>query len=284
MQVVSDIKQAHNLCRKWRDKGESISFVPTMGCLHDGHLSLINKAKSLADHVVVSIFVNPLQFDDVDDLLKYPNNLDADTSTLTEIDVSLIFIPEASSFYPEGEDNVKQVELGEITSILEGAHRPGHFAGVATVVKRLFEVIQPNFAIFGDKDFQQLMVIKQLVKKFLFDITIIGMPIFREIDGLAMSSRNIRLSGDERKKAPEIYRQLKSVKSAIKAISHPVLADFAELEQSTSENLVAAGFTPEYVAICQLDTLLPAKNYDVPLVILIAAKIGKIRLIDNILV
>lgn len=284
MQVISGIKEAQSLCQKWRDEGESISFVPTMGCLHDGHLSLINKAKSMADHVVVSIFVNPLQFDNVDDLLKYPSTLGDDRRKLTEVGVSLVFIPEASSLYPEGEDNVEQVELGEITSILEGAHRPGHFAGVATVVKRLFEIIQPNFAIFGDKDFQQLMVIKQLVNKFSLDINIIGMPIFREIDGLAMSSRNIRLSKSERKKSPEIYRQLESVKSAIKAISHPSLADFADLEQSTSKNLIAAGFTPEYVAIRQVDTLLPAKKRDSALVILVAAKIGKIRLIDNILV
>jgi len=284
LHVISDIKEAQSLCQKWRDEGESISFVPTMGCLHDGHLSLISEAKSLADHVVVSIFVNPLQFHDADDLLKYPSTLDDDRNKLAEVDVSLVFIPEAGSFYPEGEDNVEQVELGEITSILEGAHRPGHFAGVATVVKRLFEIIQPNFAIFGDKDFQQLMVIKQLVKIFSLDINIIGMPIFRENDGLAMSSRNIRLSKSERKKSAEIYRQLESVKSAIKAISHPNLADFAELEQSTSENLIAAGFMPEYVAICQVDTLLPAKNRDSALVILVAAKIGKIRLIDNILV
>jgi len=284
LHVISDIKEAQSLCQKWRDEGESISFVPTMGCLHDGHLSLISEAKSLADHVVVSIFVNPLQFHDADDLLKYPSTLDDDRNKLAEVDVSLVFIPEAGSFYPEGEDNVEQVELGEITSILEGAHRPGHFAGVATVVKRLFEIIQPNFAIFGDKDFQQLMVIKQLVKIFSLDINIIGMPIFRENDGLAMSSRNIRLSKSDRKKSAEIYRQLESVKSAIKAISHPNLADFAELEQSTSENLIAAGFMPEYVAICQVDTLLPAKNRDSALVILVAAKIGKIRLIDNILV
>ena len=284
MRVISDIKEAQSLCQKWRDNGDSISFVPTMGCLHAGHLSLIEKAKSLADHVVVSIFVNPLQFDDVDDLLKYPSTLDEDRSKLAEVGVELVFTPDAHSLYPEGQDNVEQIELGAMTSILEGAHRPGHFAGVATVVKRLFEIIQPSFAIFGDKDFQQLMVIKQLVKKFSLDINIIGMPIFRENDGLAMSSRNIRLSKSERKKSAEIYRQLESVKSAIKAISHPDLVDFADLEQSTSENLIAAGFTPEYVAIRQVDTLLPAKNHDSALVILVAAKIGKIRLIDNILV
>ena len=278
MQVDSDIKQTHSICQKWRDKGESIAFVPTMGCLHAGHLSLIEKAKSLADHVVVSIFVNPLQFDDADDLLKYPSTLDEDIYKLTNIQVDLIFIPEASSFYPEGESKVKQIELGTITSLLEGAQRPGHFAGVATVVKRLFDIIQPNSAVFGEKDFQQLMVINQLAEKFSLDIEIIGMPIFREQDGLAMSSRNIRLSDIERKKAPEIFRQLKSVKAAINTGS----ADFAELERITCENLAAAGFVPDYVAIRETDTLLPPQNHNNSMVVLIAAKLGKTRLIDNI--
>lgn len=284
MQIISDIKEVQSLCQKWRDKGESISFVPTMGCLHAGHLSLVEKAKSLAEHVVVSIFVNPLQFDEKDDLLKYPNTLDEDVSKLNEVDIELIFVPDVSSFYPEGESNVEQIELGVITSILEGAHRPGHFAGVATVVKRLFEIIQPNIAIFGEKDFQQLMVIQQLVEKFSLDIKIIGMPIFRESDGLAMSSRNIRLSENERTKAAEIYRQLESVKAAIKASTNPGLADFAELERTASENLAAAGFIPEYVAIRHTGTLLSPQNSADSTVILIAAKLGKIRLIDNILV
>ena len=284
MQIISDIKEVQSLCQKWRDKGESISFVPTMGCLHAGHLSLVEKAKSLAEHVVVSIFVNPLQFDEKDDLLKYPNTLDEDVSKLNEVDIELVFVPDVSSFYPEGESNVEQIELGAITSILEGAHRPGHFAGVATVVKRLFEIIQPNIAIFGEKDFQQLMVIQQLVEKFSLDIKIIGMPIFRESDGLAMSSRNIRLSETERTKAAEIYRQLESVKAAIKASTNPGLADFAELERTASENLAAAGFIPEYVAIRHTGTLLSPQNSADSTVILIAAKLGKIRLIDNILV
>ena len=284
MQVISDIEEVQSLCQKWRDRGESISFVPTMGCLHAGHLSLVEKAKSLADHVVVSIFVNPLQFDDADDLLKYPNTLDEDISKLTEVDIELVFAPDASSFYPEGESNVEQIELGVINSILEGAHRPGHFAGVATVVKRLFEIIQPNIAIFGEKDFQQLMVIKQLVEKFSLDIKIIGMPIFRESDGLAMSSRNIRLSENERKKAAEIYRQLESVKAAILASTNLDPADFAAFERTASDNLVAAGFTPEYVAIRCIDTLLPPQNRTDTKVILVAAKLGKIRLIDNICV
>ncbi len=278
MQVFSDISQTQNLCQKWRDKGESISFVPTMGCLHAGHLSLIEKAKSLADHVVVSIFVNPLQFDNANDLLKYPDTLDEDISKLAEVNVGLVFVPDVSSFYPEGESNVKQIELGEISTLLEGAQRPGHFAGVATVVKRLFDLIQPNVAVFGEKDFQQLMVIKQLVEKFSFDIEIVGMPTLRELDGLAMSSRNIRLSENERKKAPEIYRQLTSVKAAINAGS----TDFIELERTTCRNLSSVGFIPDYVAIREMGTLLPAQNHNKSMVILIAARLGQIRLIDNI--
>jgi pantoate--beta-alanine ligase len=278
VQLISDIKHTHSICKKWRDKGESIAFVPTMGCLHAGHLSLIKKAGELADHVVVSIFVNPLQFDDVDDLSKYPDTLSEDICRLGELKVSLVFNPEASSFYPEGENTVPQIELGEITTLLEGAQRPGHFAGVATVVKRLFELLQPNIAIFGEKDFQQLLLIKQLVEKFLLDIKIIGMPTFREQDGLAMSSRNIRLNADERKKAPEIYRQLESIKVAINAGS----LDFAGLERTACENLLAAGFSPDYVAIRDANTLLPPEKRDKSKVILIAAKLGKIRLIDNI--
>lgn len=278
MQIVSEIQQIQSLCQAWREKGESISFVPTMGCLHAGHLSLVKKAQSLADHVVVSIFVNPLQFGDANDFLKYPSTLDEDMRKLDDIDVELVFTPEASSFYPEGENAVQQIELGAITSILEGKLRPGHFAGVATVVKRLFDLIQPNSAIFGEKDFQQLMVIKQLVEMFSLDIEIIGMPIFREPDGLAMSSRNLRLSEDERKKASEIFRQLESVKAALDMGS----MDFSGLEAKACENLASAGFIPEYVVIRETDTLLPPKKHNDSKVILAAAKLGEIRLIDNL--
>ena len=278
MQVIPGIEEVRSLCQLWREKGESISFVATMGCLHAGHLSLIDKAKLLADHVVVSIFVNPLQFNDTDDLLKYPNTLEEDKAKLTEVGVELLFIPDAHSFYPEGEDDVEQVELGEITTILEGAHRPGHFAGVATVVKRLFEIVQPSTAIFGEKDFQQLMVIKQLVETFSLDVEIIGMPIFRESSGLAMSSRNLRLSADEHEKAPEIYRQLEFLKTALDMGT----IDFSDLEAKACENLESAGFIPEYVVIREISTLLPPKDHSDSMVILAAANLGEIRLIDNL--
>ena len=282
LQVISDIQQTRSICQEWVDKGESIAFVPTMGCLHAGHLSLIEKAQSLSDHVVVSIFVNPLQFDNADDLLKYPSMLDEDMRKLVGIKVDLVFTPEASEFYPEGESQVEQIELGPVTRELEGAQRPGHFAGVATVVKRFFDIIQPDIAIFGEKDFQQLMVINQLVEKFSLDINIIAMPTFREQDGLAMSSRNIRLTEDERKKAPEIYQHLKSVKETINASINATQADFAELERKTYASLAKSGFVPEYVTIRETATLSSPKSRSNSMVVLIAAKLGAIRLIDNI--
>ena len=278
MQIISDIQQIRHLCQMWRDKGESIAFVPTMGCLHAGHLSLVKKAETLADHVVVSIFVNPLQFNDADDLLKYPNTLDNDIKALTALTVDAIFTPDRASFYPEGKDQVEQLDLGEITTILEGEKRPGHFAGVATVVKRLFELVQPDFAIFGEKDFQQLMVVKQLVKQFSLNIEIVAMPTLREQDGLAMSSRNLRLSADERAKAGLIYENLTSIKAALNKGN----MNFAELEQGASEKLVSAGFVPDYVVIRNSSQLLPPQSHSEAMVILIAAKLGETRLIDNI--
>ena len=278
LQIVSDTQKITDLCQLWRSKGESISFVPTMGCLHDGHLSLISKAKSLADHVVVSIFVNPLQFDDPDDLAKYPNTLEDDVTKLADFNVDLIFTPGASSLYPEGEREVEKIDMGAITEILEGEKRPGHFAGVATVVKRLFDIVLPTYAIFGEKDFQQLMIIKQLVDEFDLDIKIISMPTFRESDGLAMSSRNIRLDENMRTKAAEIYRQLSLIKSSINGGE----ADFHLLEKSAFENLEKAGFLPEYVTIRDANTLLPPEKSTSHLVALVAAKLGEIRLIDNI--
>lgn len=278
MQIVTDLSEIQSLCQMWKVKGESISLVPTMGCLHDGHLSLVEKAKSLADHVVVSIFVNPLQFGESSDFLKYPNTLDEDIRKLANIGVDLVFMPESDSFYPEGENSVQQIELGEISSILEGIHRIGHFAGVATVIKRLFDLIQPNSAVFGEKDFQQLIVIKQLVESFSLDVEVVGGPIFREKDGLAMSSRNLRLTEIERSKASEIFQQLNWIKSELNKGE----TDFTRLEVLASQNLVSAGFNPYYVAICEIDTLLPVKKVGDSMIILAAARLGEIRLLDNL--
>ncbi len=279
MQVISDIQQSQLLCQQYHNSGESIAFVPTMGCLHDGHLSLVEKAQSLADRVVVSIFVNPLQFNDPDDLSAYPRTIESDISKLSSFDIDMLFCPEVGAFYPEGEKEVEKIDLGEITTILEGEQRPGHFAGVATVVKRLFDLVQPDIAVFGEKDFQQLMVIKKLVSDFSLGIEIIGMPTFREPDGLAMSSRNIRLSEEQRQAATEIYRQLERIKNEL----HAGNSNFLELEQAANQRLAEAGFSPEYVVIRDTKTLLEPQSATSELVVLAAASLGEIRLIDNIL-
>lgn len=279
MQIIKNVQKVKQLCHAWRSKGETIAFVPTMGCLHAGHLSLVEKAQSLGvDHVVVSIFVNPLQFDDKEDLLKYPNSLENDIGLLNNHVVDVVFAPDAADFYPEGENAVSQIELGAITEVLEGAKRPGHFAGVATVVKRLFDLIQPDFAIFGEKDFQQLLVIKALVKQFSINVEVIGMPTLREANGLAMSSRNLRLSDAERDKAGSIFQLLKEIQSSIKAGK----ASYAELEQAASDKLRGLGFTPDYVVIREASSLLPPQAIDSEKVILVAAKLGEVRLIDNL--
>lgn len=249
-----------------------------MGCLHEGHLSLISKAKSLADHVVVSIFVNPLQFDDPDDFKEYPHTLDDDVAKLADFNVDLIFTPDANSLYPEGQSEVEKINVGTITEILEGEKRPGHFAGVATVVKRLFDLVLPTYSVFGEKDFQQLMVIQQLVDAFELDTKIISMPTFRESDGLAMSSRNIRLDENERSKATEIYRQLSLIKLSVNEGG----LDFHSMEEAAFDILEKSGFLPEYVVIRDADTLLPPEKSTSRLVALVAAKLGEIRLIDNI--
>ena len=278
MQLISDIQETRALCQAWRDKGESIAFVPTMGCLHEGHLGLVEKATTLADHVVVSIFVNPLQFNDANDLANYPLVLDEDISKLKNFSVDMVFAPAAGDFYPEGQNDVEKIELGEISRILEGAMRPGHFAGVATVVKRLFDIIQPDFAVFGEKDFQQLMIIQQLVKQYSLEIDVVAMPTFRESGGLAMSSRNIRLSKTEREIAPVIYQNLLSVKSALNTGN----TDYAFLEKEACDKLKKAGLVPEYFVIRQAATLQTPENHASDRVILVAAKLGETRLIDNI--
>lgn len=280
MQIIKDTQKAKQLCQQWRNKGETIAFVPTMGCLHAGHLSLVEKAQSLADvdHIVVSVFVNPLQFDDKDDLLKYPKTLDDDVSLLNNYVVDLVFAPDAKDFYPESETKVELVELGAITEVLEGAKRPGHFAGVATVVKRFFDLVQPTVAIFGEKDFQQLVVIKQLVQQFSLNIEIIAMPTLREANGLAMSSRNLRLSDSQREKAGAIYQLLQQIQAHLRDGK----SNYSELEQAASDKLTDLGFSPDYVAIRDVSTLLLPQSPDSEKVVLIAAKFGDVRLIDNL--
>ncbi len=277
MQIIHTVSELRSALKHH----QNIAFVPTMGNLHAGHIALVKLAKRHAECVVVSIFVNPLQFGPNEDLANYPRTLEADCEKLQGL-ADIVFAPTAEEMYPDFDGkNLNQsmtITPPPIADALCGASRPGHFAGVATVVLKLFNIIQPQFAVFGKKDFQQLFIIKQLVKQFNLPIEIIAGETVREPDGLALSSRNGYLSEQERNTA----RQLNSaLQRAIQEIKGGKCA-FDTIVKTASNALNAAGWVVDYIAIYNADTLLPAQENDVNLVILGAAKLGKTRLIDNI--
>lgn len=284
MQVVSTITDLREIVLRWREAGETIAFVPTMGNLHEGHLRLVEEAHARADHIVVSIFVNPMQFTDASgsggDFERYPRTLEADQKKLSAlgIEVDVVFTPSVEEVYPNGFENETRVEVPGISEILCGAFRPGHFTGVATVVAKLFNMVQPHVAIFGEKDFQQLLVIRRFVTDLCFPVEIIGIPTVREHDRLAMSSRNQYLSENEREKAALLNQLLVQTKHAIENGSK----NFPELEEIAFKELEEAGFKPEYFSVRKADDLQPPTSQDNDLVILVAAWLGKARLIDNI--
>ena len=255
-----------------------IALVPTMGNLHAGHLALVDAAHAHADHVVASVFVNPLQFGPSEDFDRYPRTPDEDRAALAEAGVDLLFTPRVDEMYPDGAEAARRIEVPRaLGGILDGAARPGHFDGVATVVRLLFDLVKPDIALFGEKDFQQLLVIRWLVHNFRLPIEIVGLPTVREPDGLALSSRNQYLSADERARAPAIFTALTAVAGAIREGHH----DWAHLETRGLNALTGAGFTPDYFEIRNADDLSePAP--DAPLVILTAARLGGTRLIDNL--
>lgn len=263
--------------RGYRSNAETTAFVPTLGNLHDGHLSLVRKAKEVADRVVVSIFLNPTQFDKPDDLLSYPKTLGNDLELLQRESVDLVFLPTAHEMYPDG--GTTRVEVGGISDILEGDSRPGHFSGVATVVAKLFNLVQPDISVFGKKDFQQLMLIQRMVEDLDFGIQIIEAPTAREESGLAMSSRNNYLTVDQRGAiAPNLYKEMKIITQRIKDGE----TDYGELQSQSAKHLEAMGFNPDYIEIRNADDLSVAKVGDLNLVVLFSAWLGKARLIDNI--
>ncbi len=278
MQVISAIDELRTLIRAWREAGQRIGFVPTMGNLHAGHLALLEEAARHCDRVVASIFVNPLQFDQQSDLAAYPRTPEADIAQLKSIGVDLLFSPDETSFYPHGREALTRVEVVGLSDILEGAARPGHFVGVATVVSKLFNCVQPDLAVFGEKDFQQLLIIRRLVTDLNMPIELVELPTVREADGLAMSSRNQRLSRDERNIAPQLYRQLQGIREILLNGN----SDYVSLEQAATERLQQLGFEPEYVAIRDADSLLDINNATQNRVILAAARLGHTRLIDNL--
>ena len=278
MEIVKHISQMKQIVSKIKLKGLSLGFVPTMGYFHEGHLSLMRKAKSECDKLVVSIFVNPIQFGPKEDYKEYPRDIERDKKLAEEIGVDYLFIPEVNEMYPEGYKTYVVVE--EITEVLCGKFRPSHFKGVATVVTKLFNIVKPDKAYFGQKDAQQAIIIKQMVKDLNMDVEIIVCPIIREKDGLAMSSRNIYLSEKERKIAPMLYQSLLKIKDLYE--KGEKRCDFLvkeALKFLEKEPLIKV----EYLEIRDSETLEELKIAKSKALVAIAAKIGKARLIDNIL-
>lgn len=278
MQRIETIPAVRAQVKAWRQQAKTIAFVPTMGNLHQGHLSLVNKAKELADVVIVSVFVNPLQFDDKADLNAYPRTLDADIQKLTSVECDVVFTPTVDVMYPHGMATHTSVFVPNMNDKLCGLKRPGHFDGVATVVIKFFNIVQADLAVFGEKDYQQLLLIKNMVSDLNLSIDIVGSPTHRERNGLAMSSRNQRLSDDEYDRAAELYQTLLNAKLKIE-LGHE---SFLDIQQHAMSHMQELGFEPDYVDIRRAEDLAPAKRGDKQLRILLAARLGKTRLIDNI--
>ena len=278
MKTVYDLPDLRQVIADWKYQGLSIAFVPTMGNLHAGHLSLLEQARRIADQTVVSIFVNPIQFGKGEDYEHYPSTLVEDSRKLSSAGLDLLFAPDLLQLYPGGTDVDTRVTVPQLSNILCGKFRPDHFAGVATVVCKLLINVQPNFALFGEKDYQQLLVIKRLVRDLCMPTDIIGMPIYREVDGLAMSSRNSYLTAEERQKAPIIYRSLQEAAAQLK--KNP--QDIAGIEVRGMQTLEENGCRPEYFSIRRTDDLDVPGPDDTRLRILVAAWLGSARLIDNI--
>lgn len=261
-----------------RRKHLSIAFVPTMGNLHEGHLDLVRKAAKLCDVVVVSIFVNPLQFGANEDLASYPRTLTADKEKLFAEGVQMLYAPTVTEVYPNGMDVQSQVQVPELSNTLCGASRPGHFTGVATVVAKLFNIVQPDVAVFGEKDFQQLSVIRKMVVDLCMPIEIVGVPTARAADGLALSSRNGFLTHQQRQIAPLLNATLSECREAIAC----GFDNFRELEARAKLKLIQAGFEPDYFEIRDARSLGEVTPATEEIAILAAAKLGKPRLIDNV--
>ncbi len=279
METVALPQDLCALVRRWRDSERSVALVPTMGNLHQGHLDLVQRAQSLAERVVVSIFVNPTQFGEHEDLEGYPRTSEADRSQLARLGVSCVFMPAPESMYPLGLPAGCVVSVPGLSEILCGASRPGHFTGVATVVAKLLNLVQPDVAVFGQKDYQQLVLIRRMTRELFMPVRIEAVPTRREPSGLAMSSRNRYLSGEQRRRATALYGTLNALAEAVAGGRD----DFAVLETEGREGLAQAGFKVDYVAIRRAGDLGRARpERDRELVILAAGWLGQARLIDNV--
>ncbi len=277
MLVVNNPAALREQIGQWHREGRAIAFVPTMGNLHQGHLTLVEEARRHGDKVVVSIFVNPLQFDKAEDLANYPRTLEQDCAALETAGVDLVFTPTPEIMYPQGLASQTFVEVPGISGLLEGALRPGHFRGVSTVVTKLFNLVQPNVACFGEKDYQQLALIRKMVADMAMPIEIVGVPTVRAEDGLALSSRNGYLTAAERAIAPELARTMNWIAGQIEAGN----SHLPSLVAQASQRLDNAGFRTDAIDIVDADTLESASAESQRLVILMAAYLGKARLIDN---
>lgn len=278
MKVSASIEEVRQQVITWQRQGKKVAFVPTMGNLHLGHVTLVRKGLELADHVVTSIYVNPLQFGANEDLQSYPSTPEEDKRWLEKEGCSLLFLPNDAIVYPQGRSQVTQVTVPGLSEHWCGESRPGHFGGVLTVVCKLFNIVPADYAVFGQKDFQQLAVIRKMVNDLNFPIQIVGVDTVREPNGLAMSSRNQYLTDDERRRAVTLYQVLTQTRAKITSGQR----NYAMLEDEAGAILTKAGFVPDYFAVCRQHDLLPASGEDRSLVVLAAAKMGNARLIDNI--
>jgi pantoate--beta-alanine ligase len=277
LNVVHSIVEVRDAIRRWHEEGHTVGFVPTMGNLHEGHLSLVAHARERADRVVASIFVNPTQFGENEDFDTYPRTLEEDGGKLEAAGCELLFAPAAEEVYPYGPAHTTHITVPALAHTLCGAIRPGHFDGVATVVVRLFNMVPADVAVFGEKDYQQLQIIRFLVKDLAVPIEIAGAPTVREADGLAMSSRNAYLNAEERQAAPGLYQALQDV---ARRVAGGESVDRAE--KAALATLAGAGFRPDYVAVRGTEDLAPAKAHNRPWRVFGAAWLGQARLIDNV--
>ncbi|MXD66209.1 pantoate--beta-alanine ligase [Escherichia coli] len=277
MLIIETLPLLRQQIRRLRMEGKRVALVPTMGNLHDGHMKLVDEAKARADVVVVSIFVNPMQFDRPEDLARYPRTLQEDCEKLNKRKVDLVFAPSVKEIYPNGTETHTYVDVPGLSTMLEGASRPGHFRGVSTIVSKLFNLVQPDIACFGEKDFQQLALIRKMVADMGFDIEIVGVPIMRAKDGLALSSRNGYLTAEQRKIAPGLYKVLSSIADKLQAGER----DLDEIITIAGQGLNEKGFRADDIQIRDADTLLEVSETSKRAVILVAAWLGDARLIDN---
>ncbi|HAO9141659.1 TPA: pantoate--beta-alanine ligase [Escherichia coli] len=277
MLIIETLPLLRQQIRRLRMEGKRVALVPTMGNLHDGHMKLVDEAKARADVVVVSIFVNPMQFDRPEDLARYPRTLQEDCEKLNKRKVDLVFAPSVKEIYPNGTETHTYVDVPGLSTMLEGASRPGHFRGVSTIVSKLFNLVQPDIACFGEKDFQQLALIRKMVANMGFDIEIVGVPIMRAKDGLALSSRNGYLTAEQRKIAPGLYKVLSSIADKLQAGER----DLDEIITIAGQELNEKGFRADDIQIRDADTLLEVSETSKRAVILVAAWLGDARLIDN---